>query len=471
VVALGDNSPQVEMATPGVGDGAIERFTARFNQPMVPLGDPRAAGPFDVECPVGGEGRWVDQQTFVHEFASPLPGGVTCTFTLKDKLKSLAGYAVTGQTKFTVDSGGPDRPRRAAEPLRQRDRGGPGLPRRRQSRPRSRLGRRQRLLRGRRHRREDPGRRAARRRAGQAAAGLGTDRWEVQSFLEEAGLPQALPAAAADRAKATASVVALKCRRPLPPAATWRWSGARTSPAPAGRIAGTDQRFDFTVRKPFTARFECSRVNPQAGCSPVQDAWVRFSAPIPRAGQGDPHQAARRQGTGADLSDEGKTQGSDRRPEVQGAAPAAVTAKLSLPADVTDESGRKLSNAERFPLDVRFDEAPPLVKFAADFGILEAKEGGVLPVTVRNVEPKLVGSQMAVERTEPRVEGGDGEIAKWLRAIDDAAETKTDVVKHGEETIRINQTGAKPLLTPATGKPFQVACPAAARNSKSSASR
>src|SRR5207253_10284015 len=98
---------QVELATPGVGDGAIERFTARFNQAMVPLGDPRAAGPFNVECPVGGEGRWVDQQTFVYEFASPLPGGVTCTFTLKDKLKSLAGYALSGQTKFTVDNGGP----------------------------------------------------------------------------------------------------------------------------------------------------------------------------------------------------------------------------------------------------------------------------------------------------------------------------------------------------------------------------
>jgi hypothetical protein len=50
-----------------------------------------------------------------------------------------------------------------------------------------------------------------------------------------------------------------------------------------GRTAGTDQRFDFTVRKPFAARFECSRVNPQAGCNPVRDAWVRFSAPVPKA--------------------------------------------------------------------------------------------------------------------------------------------------------------------------------------------
>ncbi len=46
VAALGDNSPQVVMATPGVGDGgSIRSFTARFSQPMVPLGDPRAPSP------------------------------------------------------------------------------------------------------------------------------------------------------------------------------------------------------------------------------------------------------------------------------------------------------------------------------------------------------------------------------------------------------------------------------------------
>lgn len=32
---------------------------------------------------------------------------------------------------------------------------------------------------------------------------------------------------------------------------------------------------------------------------------------------------------------------------------------------------------------------PPLAKFPGDFGIVELKEGGVLPVTLRNVEAKL----------------------------------------------------------------------------------
>ena len=105
------------MATPGIADGAIERFTARFSEAMVPLGDPRAAGPFEVQCPVGGEGRWADQQTYVYEFANPLPGGTTCAFNLRSGLKSQRGVDVTGQQRFTVDFGRPDRARGDARAL------------------------------------------------------------------------------------------------------------------------------------------------------------------------------------------------------------------------------------------------------------------------------------------------------------------------------------------------------------------
>ena len=64
-----------------------------------------------------------------------------------------------------------------------------------------------------------------------------------------------------------------------------------------------------------------------------------------------------------------------------------------LPAGVKDESGRVLVNAARFPLDVRFGAAPPLVKFAATFGILEAKQGGVLPVTGAQRRTGLAGAR------------------------------------------------------------------------------
>ena len=107
LAASADNSPQVVLATPGIGNGAIERFTVRFSQPIVALGDPRAASPFKVGCAVAGQGRWIDQQTYVYEFANPLPGGTACSFDLVDGLKSVAGYAVGGQRSFRVDAGGP----------------------------------------------------------------------------------------------------------------------------------------------------------------------------------------------------------------------------------------------------------------------------------------------------------------------------------------------------------------------------
>ena len=467
IAAYGDNSPQVEMATPGIGDGAIERFTVRFTEAMVPLGDPRAEGPFKVECAVAGEGRWVDQTTWVYEFANPLPGGVTCKFSFRDKLRSLAGYAVTGQSEFTVDSGGPIA--RAVLPSRY----GSEIEEDQVFLVAANMGVDRASVAANAYCAVDglgekiPVDVLGPEVAGKLVADLGTDRWDVRNFLEEAGLPQTLPAKAEDRAKATESLVALKCHRPLPPGRDVALMWGKGIKSPTGRLAGADQRFDFTVRKPFTARFECSRVNPQAGCSPVENAWVRFSAPVAR------DKAAAIRITRAD--------GKQLEPVFTGDAksatvtevtfkaplPMSATARLSLPADMADESGRKLSNGERFPLDVKFDEAPPLVKFAAPFGILEWKEGGVLPLTVRNVEGQLAGSRLALSGQSLKVDS-DGEVAAWLRKIDDADDTKFEEVKRGKETLRINRTGTKPILAgvsgvatynlglPSAGKEFEV---------------
>ncbi|NJD33829.1 MAG: alpha-2-macroglobulin, partial [Betaproteobacteria bacterium] len=54
-----------------------------------------------------------------------------------------------------------------------------------------------------------------------------------------------------------------------------------------------------------------------------------------------------------------------------------------------DEAGRPLANAANFPLKFLTSALPPLAKFPGNFGIVELKEGGVLPGTLRNVEAKL----------------------------------------------------------------------------------
>ncbi|RHW17804.1 alpha-2-macroglobulin [Sphingomonas gilva] len=458
LVASADSRPQVTMATPGIADGAIERFTARFSEAMAPLGDPRAQGPFDVQCAVTGEGRWADQQTYVHEFADPLPGGTTCTFTLREGLRSQRGVDVTGQQRFTVDSGGPTA--RAVMPARYDG-----------------------------EIEEDqvflvaanlsPDRASVAANAycavdgigekiavdvlgaevpGRLLAALGPDRWQVQNFLSEAGLPTALPENETQRARALASVTALKCRRPLPPGrdVALVWSGQITG---GGRTAGADQRFDFKVRQPFTARFECGRVNPQAGCNPVQDAWVRFTAPIPTAEAEAIRLTVGERQIAPTLTDEDKRKATQSEVKFAAPLPANVGALLSLPAGIKDESGRALANAERFPLAVKIDEAPPLVKFAAPFGILEASEGGVLPVTVRNVEPALQGRNLALGGETLRVEGADGEIAKWMRDIEKANRSDYRTEKRGGEDVTVNYTGATPLLGAARGEAIKLGLP------------
>ena len=60
LVALGNAAPQVVLATPGsagANGGAIERFTMRFSEAMVPLGDPRATPPAKLSCPVAANGH------------------------------------------------------------------------------------------------------------------------------------------------------------------------------------------------------------------------------------------------------------------------------------------------------------------------------------------------------------------------------------------------------------------------------
>jgi uncharacterized protein YfaS (alpha-2-macroglobulin family) len=461
VAALGDNSPQVVMAAPGIGtSGSIQTFTARFSQPMVPLGDPRAPSPFGVTCAVSGEGRWVDPQTYVYEFGSGLPGGTSCSFAVRSGLKSVAGYAVTGQQAFKVDAGGPvaravlpaqydgeieedqvflvaaNMPATAASVAANAycavDGVGEKIP-------------------------VDV---LAADLPGKLLGEMGTDNWNVRSFLENAGLPATIPASATDRQAMFQGVTALKCRRPLPPghdmALLW---GANIAGA-GGKLAGADQRFDYTVRKPFTARFECSRVNAQAGCNPVEKAYVRFTAPIAMsAAQEIRITTADGKAISPVFGDDEKKKATISDISFAAPLPTATAAKLTIPAGIKDESGRILANAERFPLDVRFDEAPPLVKFAAPFGILELGEQGVLPVTVRNVEASLQGISMPIAGQSLRVEGSDGKIAEWLRTVDSADDYASHEVKRGKESITVNDTGATSILAGAGGASLQIGLP------------
>jgi hypothetical protein len=88
-----------------------------------------------------------------------------------------------------------------------------------------------------------------------------------------------------------------------------------------------------------------------------------------------------------DRSDEGTR--FVNRINFRGPFPEAATFRIEIPDSLTDEAGRPLANANRFPLQVKTAEFPPLAKFAARFGIVEWKADPTLPVTLRNVEPEV----------------------------------------------------------------------------------
>ena len=110
-------------------------------------------------------------------------------------------------------------------------------------------------------------------------------------------------------------------------------------------------------------------------------------------------------------------------------------------------------NAARFPLEVATADAPPLVKFAGTFGILEANEGGVLPVTLRALEAGVAGQALAPIRGRDIDVETDSEVAAWLRRLDKAEErTQAELPIAGSKKKRpVETTRQSPLI--ASGAP------------------
>ena len=199
------------------------------------------------------------------------------------------------------------------------------------------------------------------------------------------------------RDAADSPLVTLACTRALPANADVKLVWDKGIAATTGVLTSAAQALAFKVRPAFRATFSCQRVNKDAQCIPIQALALSFTAPIARS------DAAKIRLVDA----AGKRYPTQLPPQKDGDTVTAInfgpglpeqqTFKLELPAGLKDDAGRALENARSFPLTVRTDEYPPLVKFPATFGILEAKLPGgektLLPVTVRNVEPVLVGSQ------------------------------------------------------------------------------
>lgn len=406
----------------------VRQATARFSDPMVALGDPRLPEPFNIECtaqtPVKGKGRWADSTNWVYDFDDDLPAGAACTFTLKDGLKTLAGDAVTGTRSFAFNTGGPSV--RRTLPYEGNDN----------------IDANQIFILG----LDAPATTASiTGHAYCAVNGVGEkipleiiagdlrktilnqQRKNTYAYYRIlwkdgaqtiAGVPDETLEAMLKTAEER--VVVVRCRRSLPPEAKVSLFWGKGIETESGIATTSDQSLTYQVRPAFQASMSCRRTNPRAGCLPIKPVTVSFSAPVARelASQvslQDPDGMAHKP-----VLDAG--QPFVQSVEFNGPFPPSATLTLTMPDDLKDDAGRSLVNADRFPLDVPTGALPPLAKFPGTFGILEASEGGVLPLTLRNLEPSLAGQRATrpVSTNALRLLDDDRAILGWLKRVQEA---------------------------------------------------
>jgi len=426
----------VERFTPTGAAKQVRQVSVRFRAPMVALGDPTLPEPFDVACAAAGTGRWVDARNWVYDFEQDADAGLTCTFTLRPSLRALDGTApdtATLQRRFTFTTGGPaivgshpyegwtqtderqifllklDAP---ADPASVREHArcivegiGEQIPLE--------------VIEG-----EE---RAAVLRERQS---LGY--WYYR-LLWKSGAESRLRVRDQSLDTAERKILLARCQRPLPPGAKVELLWGRGITTQSGVATAEDQRLAFRVRPEFAAQTQCTRINAQAGCLPMLPITLRFTAPVPR------EQAAK---VRLKLAN-----GKVVAPRVEGEQPTVESVDFAppfaelkpvqvlLPDGFVDDAGRPLANAQRFPLEVRVDAFPPLAKFSSSFGILEAEEGGVLPVTLRAIEPRVLTRQVEMPARFVRLDGDPARIAEWMRRVAEAGEPRGEFIERsGDET-------------------------------------
>lgn len=407
----------VEVFSPQGSHKDVRQVQARFSAPMVAFGDPMLADPFNVQCAAPGNGRWADARNWIYDFTADLPGGVHCRFTLRAGITALNGTAVTGMREFGFDTGGPairasfpndgweeidedqifllrlDAP---ADPTTISEHAhcvvdgvGEKIP--------------VEVLTG-----------DARDQVLAQRAALG---YAYYQLLWKSGRQS--DARVRDRSLeiAESQIAVVRCRRQLPPATQVMLVWGAGIAAPSGLATISSQSLTFRVRPEFTVRVECERANADAGCLPMLPIRVVFSAPV----ASDAARAIRmHSANGAELS---PSRGPGTDPPVlsevtfKGPHPAGRPITIMLPDSIQDDAGRAPSNANRYPLQIGIDDYPPLVKFSGEFGILESAEGGVLPVTLRNIEAEVPVKSDAINGRQLRLGADARAISTWLQRV------------------------------------------------------
>jgi uncharacterized protein YfaS (alpha-2-macroglobulin family) len=384
------------------------RAVAQFNADMAKLGDTTAAAPFDVDCgPVKGEGRWVDARSWAWQLERPLQPGERCEFTLRPGLSALSGEAVSGRGRFAFFAAGPW--------------------------PRSILPR--------------PGTPIEEDQVFIINGGGPLDAASVEKsvWCEAGGIGNRIPVRhlpdgprrdLLDHVHGNfgPAPAVVSCAERLPPGAKMKLVWGKGVAAANGTTTEKEESFVFPVREPFRATLSCEREKAGAPCSPLSAITLDFSAHtdiklLRKIRLITPEGSRLPRGAGDE--EQGDRENMGRSVSFPGPYAQNAELTLELPAGIKDDAGRPLANAGNFPLKFRTGALPPLAKFPGNFGIVELKEGGLLPVTLRNVEPKLATAGLRLpgsHRFADQRLTEDGDVIAAIKALA-KFETRTRTVK------------------------------------------
>jgi alpha-2-macroglobulin len=398
-LVYGEGFPYVEVFSPQGTVKKVRQVAVRFSEQIVPFGDPRGiVEPFDIDCSERGTGRWADGKNWVYDFEKDLSAGIRCEFKLKPGVKSLSGEEVLGGRDFSFSTGGPSIVE-GAYPHEGRQN----------------IDEEQifiLVLDG------DPDVESVIQSAFFSIAGIqgpigirvvgGKEREEILKAHFKKDAPPHL--------------ILIQCRQRFPSDTMVSLVWGKGIRSKTGLSTEQDQILRFQTRKAFSVAFHCERENPKAGCIPILPMTLQFTAPVSR------DMASQILARGP----EGKIWRPDLKPEkerpilynvaIQPPFPAESNFTVELPAGLQDDAGRQAVNADKFPLAVRTDQFPPLAKFAARFGIIEWKNDPVLPVTLRNVEPRVKARMKKVDQEE-------GITGKVIGRLFNLTPQKTDEVQ------------------------------------------
>lgn len=350
----------------------VRQVVVRFDADMVPLGQDGGAEPATVQClpqAPPGRARWLGPRTWAFEFAQDVRGGTRCNVVFKSPLKTLSTEPLAQPPAFSFVAG-PSGFFASYPPE--------GV----EVQPDQVF-----LL-----RHHDPQPTASPQQL--AASFICEQRDDDKVQPQPARLATGEEASAAQRmAPSGAYALALRCAQPLPEGTQLRLRQTLPDSRP-GKV------FNYTVRRPFTARLECTVIEypkGRTGCDPRQPLILNFSSPVSRAQA----QAIRLvDAAGSELAFEvvGSWRGNDETTQLRLPPPKESFGEgsrylLRLASGLSDLLGRPLSNAEEFlarPVD--FARLPPYLGAANTPAVMAWQAGeanAVAAFAVRRLEKSV----------------------------------------------------------------------------------